>query len=113
MDPAVYFQQRCGIVELFYTDILLNGYTPAQAAGRCLEAYRGGSHDELTTLSVVLGRLARHDPAALPRFSVEVQELCRLAAEWCADPASPADERLQEDMRLICSAAPDAPDAAD
>ena len=105
--PAVaYFELRCAVVETFYETLRAEDYTIGQAAGRCLVEFRreaqGGGRDALVVLSVLLSRVARHEPAALARFQPEIgamQALAKKAVCW-KGLAAGERERLEEDVRF-------------
>jgi hypothetical protein len=102
-----YFELRCAVLETFYEVLLSEKYTIGQAAGRCLVEFRseaqGGGQDALVVLSVLLSRVARHEPAVLARFSAEIEALRaigRKSACW-RGLAGIEKERLQEDFRFV------------
>lgn len=104
MAPASYYELRCAVVETFYGNLLAERYTIGQAAGRCLVEFRSeaqsGGADALVVLSVLLSRVARHEPAALARFQPEIaalRALGRKSACWRGLPSG-AKERMQEDV---------------
>lgn len=107
MKRAGYFELRGSVVELFYEVLLAERYAIGQAAGRCLVEFRGeaqgGGQDALVVLSVLLARVARHDPAALARFLSEVEALRALARKSACwrGLAGVEKERLREDVRLV------------
>ncbi len=102
-----YYELRCAVVEMFYETLFEERYTIGQAASRCLVEFRretqGGDREELVVLSVLLSRVARHEPASLKDFKAEVTALralekkpaCRQGIEGSAG------ERLREDLRFI------------
>lgn len=107
MNVAPYFELRAAVLETFYETLMAERYSVGQAAGRCLVEFRretaGGGRDALVALSVLLARVARHDPAALARFQPQIdamQSVARRNACW-RGLAGLAKERLQEDLRFI------------
>ena len=107
MEPETYFELRCAVVETFYEVLRSEGYTIGQAASRCLVEFRseaqGGGRAALIVLSVILSRVARHEPAALERFRSELgalQALAKKSACWRGLSAG-EKERLQEDVRFV------------
>jgi hypothetical protein len=107
MKNGTYFELRCAVEEMFYENLLAEKYTIGQAAGRCLVEFRseaqGGGQDALVVLSVLLARVARHEPATLARFAAESEAL-RAIAKKSACWRGLADlekERLKEDVRFV------------
>ena len=107
MKNGTYFELRCAVEEMFYENLLAEKYTIGQAAGRCLVEFRseaqGGGQDALVVLSVLLARVARHEPAVLARYSAEIEALRALgkkSACW-RGLAAVEKERLQEDLRFV------------
>jgi len=102
-----YFELRNAVVEMFYETLLSEKYTIGQATGRCLVEFRsdlqGGDRDALVVLSVILSRVARHEPAALVRFAPEVANLRTLGKKHSCwkGLADGEKERLKEDLRFI------------
>ena len=115
MAPESYYELRNAIVETFYEMLLSEGYTVGQAASRCLVEFRretqGGGRNGLIALSVLLARVARHDPAALARFLPEVNALAAWAKQSACwrSLASGEKERLKEDARFVAEKAAAAP----
>lgn len=102
-----YYELRCAVVEMFYETLREEGYTIGQATSRCLVEFRrevqGGTQEGLVVLSVLLGRVARHEPAALAGFEPEwtaLRALGKKTACW-KGIAGTAKERLQEDLRFV------------
>ena len=101
-----YFELRSAVVEMFYEILLSEHYTIGQAAGRCLVEFRndllGGGRDALVVLSVILSRVARHEPAALARFAPEVATLRTLGKKHsCWKGLADGEKtRLEEDLRF-------------
>jgi hypothetical protein len=102
-----YYELRCAVLETFYEVLLAEKYTVGQAAGRCLVEFRseaqGGGQDALVAGSVILSRVARHEPAALARFAPEVEALRangKKSACW-RGLADGEKKRMQEDLRFI------------
>ena len=107
MARSSYFRCRCAVVEAFYELLQAEGYSIGQAAGRCLVEFRddaqGDGQPALVVLSVLLARVARHDPRALARFQPELarlRTLAKKAACW-QGLAVEERERLQEDLRFV------------
>ncbi len=107
MEPESYYELRCAIVETFYEVLLAEGYTVGQAASRCLVEFRsesqGGGRTALVALSVVLSRVAKHDPAALDRYQAEIgamQALAKRSACW-KGLADGERRRMKEDVRFV------------
>jgi hypothetical protein len=107
LETGGYYELRCAVEETFYENLLAERYTIGQAAGRCLVEFRGeaqgGGQDALVVLSVLLSRVARHEPATLARFAPEVEALRaigRKSACW-RGLASGAKARLEEDLRFV------------
>ena len=117
MAPESYSELRCAVVETFYEVLLSEGYTIGQAAGRCLVEFRretqGGGRTGLIALSVLLSRVARHEPATLARFQPEVRALAALAKQSACwrGLSSGEKERLKEDVRFVAEKAAEAPPA--
>ena len=118
MEPESYYELRCAVVETFYEVLMSEGYTIGQATGRCLVEFRsetqGGGRTGLIALSVLLARVARHEPATLARFQPEVNALAALAKQsvcW-RGLASGEKERLKEDVRFVAEKAAAAPPSA-
>lgn len=111
MEPESYYELRSAVVEMFYEVLMAEGYTIGQAAGRCLVEFRretqGGGRNGLVALSVLLARVARHEPAALARFQPEVRALAALAKQTTCwrGLAAGEKERLQEDVRFVAEKA--------
>ena len=105
-EPAEYFELRCAVVEMFYETMRTENYTVGQAASRCLVEFRreilGGGREALVVLSVILSRVAHHDPAALLRFASEMDNMLNLVHETQAGEGlgRSARARLQEDVRF-------------
>lgn len=106
MEKGTYFELRGAVVEMFYENLLAEKYTIGQAAGRCLVEFRseaqGGGQDALVVLSVLLSRVARHEPATLARFAPEIEALRAIgkkSACW-RGLSSGAKARLEEDLRF-------------
>lgn len=102
-----YYELRCAVVEMFYETLREEGYTIGQATSRCLVEFRqevqGGTQEGMMVLSVLLSRVARHEPATLADFVPEVTALRALARKpscWKGLDAS-AKERLKEDVRFV------------
>lgn len=102
-----YYELRCAIVETFYEVLLAEGYTVGQAASRCLVEFRSesqeGGRTALVALSVLLSRVAKHDPAALARYRVEIgamQALAKKSACW-KGLAEGERRRMKEDVRFV------------
>ena len=107
MNFSPYFELRCAVSEMFYEVLLSEHYTIGQAAGRCLVEFRneaqGAGQPALVVLSVLLSRVARHEPGTLDRFGPEVEALRALgkkSACW-KGLASAEKERMQEDLRFV------------
>ena len=106
MKPFTYYELRCAVSETFYEVLLGERYTIGQAAGRCLTEFRseaqGGGQDALVVLSVLLSRVARHEPAALPRFAPEIAALKALAKKTACWKGLSSGEtsRMKEDVRF-------------
>ena len=107
MKSGSYFELRCAVLETFYEVLLSEHYTIGQAAGRCLVEFRseaqGGGQDALVAGSVILSRVARHDPSALARFQAEIgamQALAKQSACWKGLSTS-EKERMKEDVRFV------------
>lgn len=107
MKTGTYYELRCAVLEMFYENLLAERYTIGQAAGRCLVEFRseaqGGGQDALVVLSVLLARVARHEPGALARFAPEIEALRALgrkSADWRGLSAG-EKARLQEDLRFV------------
>ena len=102
-----YFELRNAVVEMFYETLLSENYTIGQATGRCLVEFRndlqGGGRNALIALSVILSRVARHEPAALVRFAPEVENLRRLGEKHtCWQGLADGEKaRLKEDLRFV------------
>jgi len=107
MDSSAYYELRCAVVEMFYETLREENYTIGQAAGRCLVEFqrevRGGARDALVVLSVILSRVARHEPEALARFRPEIEGMEGIVKKAsCWRGLSPDEkERLQEDVRFV------------
>ena len=115
MKPSSYFELRCAVEEMFYETLLAERYTIGQAASRCLVEFRselnGGGQEALVALSVILSRVARHDPAALARYQAELgamQALAKKSACW-RGLSSGEKKRLEEDLRFAIEKAADFP----
>ena len=107
MEKETYYELRCAVVETFYEVLLSEGYTVGQAASRCLVEFRsesqGGGRRGLVVLSVILSRVARHEPAALARYQAEIgalQALAKKSACW-KGLAEGERERMKEDIRFV------------
>ena len=107
MKSFTYYELRCSVAETFYEVLLGVGYTIGQATGRCLVEFRGEAQGAgqaaLVVLSVLLSRVARHEPATLARFKPEIEALRALgkkSACW-KGLTSGEKERLQEDLRFV------------
>ena len=107
MEKETYYELRCAVVETFYEVLLSEGYTVGQAASRCLVEFRsesqGGGQTGLVVLSVILSRVARHEPTALARYQIELgalQALAKKSACW-KGLADGERRRLKEDVRFI------------
>lgn len=116
MEPESYYELRNAVVETFYEVLLSEGYTIGQAASRCLVEFRSetqsGGRPGLIALSVLLARVARHEPAALARFQPEVRALAALAKQsacWRGLKTG-EKERLREDARFVAEKAANAAD---
>ena len=102
-----YYELRCAVSETFYEVLQDEHYTIGQAAGRCLTEFRseaqGAGQEALVVLSVVLSRVARHDPAALPRFSPEIEAVKALAKKSACWKGLSSGEtsRMKEDVRFV------------
>lgn len=111
MEAETYYELRNAIVETFYEVLLAEGYTIGQAAGRCLVEFRretqSGGRQGLIALSVLLARVARHEPAALARFQPEVRALAAVAKQSACwrGLASGEKSRLKEDVRFVAEKA--------
>jgi hypothetical protein len=109
--PESYYELRNAVAETFYEVLLSEGYTIGQAASRCLVEFRseaqGGGRAGLVVLSVLLARVARHEPATLARFQPEVRALAALAKQSACwrSLASGEKERLKEDVRFVAEKA--------
>ena len=107
MKTFSYYELRCAVSETFYEVLLGERYTLGQAAGRCLTEFRseaqGAGQEALVVLSVVLSRVARHEPAALPRFLPEIVALKALAKKSACwkGLSSGETERMKEDVRFV------------
>ena len=106
MNPS-YYELRCAVVEMFYETLLEEGYTIGQATSRCLVEFRreaqGGGQAGFIVLSVLLSRVARHEPATLADFHPEVtalRALGRKTANWKGIHGT-EKERLREDLRYV------------
>ena len=107
MAAESYYELRNAVVETFYEVLLSEGYAIGQAASRCFVEFRsesqGGGRTGLVVLSVLLSRLARHDPTALARYPAEIgamQALAKKSACW-RGLSSGEKERLKEDLRFV------------
>jgi hypothetical protein len=107
MKNGSYFELRCAVLETFYENLLAEQYTIGQAAGRGLVEFRseaqGGGQDALVVLSVLLSRIARHEPKTLARFAPQVEALRAIgkkSACW-RGLAETEKKRLQEDLRFV------------
>ena len=107
MEKESYYELRCAVVETFYEVLRSEGYAIGQAASRCLVEFRsesqGGGRTGLVVLSVILSRVARHDPAALARYRAEIgamQALAKKSACW-RGLSSGEKKRLEEDLRFV------------
>ena len=115
MEPESYYELRSAVVETFYEVLLAEGYTIGQATGRCLVEFRsetqGGGRTGLIALSVLLARVARHEPATLARFRPEVNALAALAKQSACWRGLAAGEkaRLKEDVQFVAEKAAAAP----
>ena len=115
MAAESYYELRNAVVETFYEVLLSEGYTIGQAASRCLVEFRsetqGGGRAGLIALSVLLSRVARHEPATLARFLPEINALAALAKQSACwrGLASGEKERLKEDARFIAEKAASLP----
>lgn len=115
MEKESYYELRCAVVETFYEVLQSEGYSIGQAAGRCLVEFRteaqGGGRTALVALSVLLSRVARHEPAALARFAPEIDALRALAKKSACwrGLASGEKKRLEEDLRFVFEKAAAAP----
>ena len=115
MEAESYYELRNAVVETFYEVLLSEGYSIGQAASRCLVEFRretqGGGRNGLIALSVLLARVARHEPAALARFRPEANALAALAKQSACwrGLAAGEKERLQEDVRFVAEKAAAAP----
>lgn len=105
--PSNYYELRCAVVEMFYETLWEEGYTIGQATSRCLVEFRqevqGGGQDGLIVLSVLLSRVARHEPSTLADFQPEVTALRALGKKplcWKGLESS-ARERIKEDVRFV------------
>ncbi len=104
---ANYYKLRCAVIETFYETLLEEKYTFGQAASRCLIEFRremgGADHAKLIVLSILLSRLARHEPSSLNDFRGPVNTLRDLGRQSSLreglDPSEIA--RLEEDLRFI------------
>ena len=111
MDPESYYELRSAVVETFYEVLVSEGYSIGQAASRCLVEFRsetqGGGRTGLVALSVLLARVARHEPATLVRFLPEVNALAALAKQSACwrGLASGEKARLKEDVRFVAEKA--------
>ena len=107
MKTFSYYELRCAVSETFYEVLQDEHYTIGQAAGRCLTEFRseaqGAGQEALVVLSVVLSRVARHDPAALPRFSPEIEAVKALAKKSACWKGLSSGEtsRMKEDVRFV------------
>ncbi len=107
MEPTAYYELRCAVSEMFYEVLLEEGYTIGQATGRCLVEFRseaqGAGRDALVVLSVLLSRVARHEPGTLARFRPEVEALRALGKKsGCWRGLSSGEKaRMQEDLRFV------------
>lgn len=107
MKTFSYYELRCAVSETFYEVLQDEHYTIGQAAGRCLTEFRseaqGAGQEALVVLSVVLSRVARHEPAALPRFSPEIEAVKALAKKSACwkGLSSGETERMKEDVRFV------------
>ena len=107
MKTFSYYELRCAVSETFYEVLLGERYTLGQAAGRCLTEFRseaqGAGQEALGVLSVVLSRVARHEPAALPRFSPEIEAVKALAKKSACWKGLSSGEtsRMKEDVRFV------------
>lgn len=99
-----YYELRCAVVEMFYETQMEEGYTVGQAASRCLVEFRrealGGRQEGLTVLSVLLSRVARHEPEALANFGAEIAALKGLGKKFgCWRGLDSGEkERMREDV---------------
>ena len=107
MKPFTYYELRCAVSETFYEVLLGERYTLGQAAGRCLTEFRseaqGAGQDALVVLSVLLSRVARHEPETLSRFSPEIEAVKALAKKSACwkGLSSGETERMKEDVRFV------------
>ena len=107
MKTFSYYELRCAVSETFYEVLLGERYTLGQAAGRCLTEFRseaqGAGQDALVVLSVLLSRVARHEPETLSRFSPEIEAVKALAKKSACwkGLSSGETERMKEDVRFV------------
>lgn len=107
MKTFTYYELRCAVSETFYEVLLGERYTIGQAAGRCLTEFRseaqGAGQDALVVLSVLLSRVARHEPETLSRFSPEIEAIKALAKKSACwkGLSSGETERMKEDVRFV------------
>ncbi len=117
MEKGTYFDLRCAVVEMFYENLLSEHYTIGQAAGRCLVEFRseaqGGGQDALVVLSVLLSRVARHEPETLARFVPEIDALRAIGKKFACWRGLSADAkaRMQEDLRFVLEKSAANPDS--
>ena len=104
---APYYELRCAVVEMFYETLLEEGYTIGQATSRCLVEFRseaqGGGQKGFIVLSVLLARVARHEPATLADFMPEVTALRALGKQSACWKGihGVEKERLREDLLFV------------
>ncbi|NLB65076.1 MAG: hypothetical protein GX803_01225 [Lentisphaerae bacterium] len=107
MMNASYYELRSAVLEVFYEILLEENYTIGQAASRGLVEFRRevveGGRTGLIVLSVLLARVARHEPARLADFARETSVLAELAKpeEHWAGLSADETERLSEDVRFV------------
>ena len=112
MKSSPYYELRCAVIEMFYETLREEGYTIGQAASRCLVEFRqeilGGGQEAMVVLSVLLSRVARHEPAALEHYAPErsaLRALVRKPSCW-RNLASGEKDRMREDVRFTLEKAP-------
>ena len=107
MKSFTYYELRCAVSETFYEVLLGERYTIGQAAGRCLTEFRseaqGAGQDALVVLSVLLSRVARHEPETLARYLPEIEALKALSKKSACWKGLSSGEtsRMREDVRFV------------
>lgn len=101
-ETAEYLRMRCGMLDQIDGDMYGRGLAAGAACGAAEEAYGAASRPDWVR-SIVLGVLARRDPAALARRGDELAE----AEKWAASAELPGTLRewVERDLRRARKAA--------